>query len=190
MSGPAMQSIPDDRAPGFAIREDHGLDPPHPLGPAQLRRQRVEARVEGRGSRGDAADLHDTDAEWVPWRQSPSRRKGGRPVSSRTAPTATKRSNSQRLLRSVRSRRRSPPGPRSAKSRLCGRRHAAVLARRLIVDARAERARHRGQRPRPPRGHRRAHSLSATRHHPPVALPRVNRCGESGQQSAAPGPAI
>jgi hypothetical protein len=40
-------------------------------GPAQLRRQRVEARVEGRGSRGDAADLHDTYAEWVPWRQSP-----------------------------------------------------------------------------------------------------------------------
>jgi hypothetical protein len=35
--------------------EDHGLDPPHPLAPAQLRRQRVE----GLGSRGDAADLHD-----------------------------------------------------------------------------------------------------------------------------------
>jgi hypothetical protein len=50
-----MQSIPDDRGSGFATREDHGLDPPHPLAPAQLRRQPVEVRVEGLGSRGDAS---------------------------------------------------------------------------------------------------------------------------------------
>ena len=67
MSGPAMQSIPDDRARGFATREDHGLDPPHPLAPAQLRRQRVEVSVEvGSGENARALEIHLRLAELGP----------------------------------------------------------------------------------------------------------------------------